>query len=164
MGRLGSKDIRDIRAYNKKSGLIVVREEIMPSVCFYFQVHQPYRLRPYTIFDEDCSYFDDFKNAEICRRVANKCYMPANRVILDLIKKYDGRFRVSYSITGVLLEQLEKYSPEVLASFKELAATGCVEFLAETYYHSLSFLYSRQEFVAQVQKHIRTIERLFGQR
>jgi len=136
----------------------------MPSVCFYFQAHQPYRLRPYTIFDEDCSYFDDFKNAEICRRVANKCYMPANRVILDLIKKYDGRFRVSYSITGVLLEQLEKYSPEVLASFKELAATGCVEFLAETYYHSLSFLYSRQEFVAQVQKHIRTIERLFGQR
>lgn len=76
----------------------------MASVCFYFQVHQPYRLRHYTIFDTDCNYFDDFKNAEICRKVARKCYLPSNRLLLELINKYKGRFRISYSITGVLLE------------------------------------------------------------
>jgi len=135
----------------------------MASVCFYFQVHQPYRLRNYTIFNTDSSYFDDDKNAQICRKVANKCYLPANSLISDLIKKYNGRFKVSYSITGVLLEQLETYAPEVLASFQELAATGCVEFLAETYYHGLSFLYSHNEFIEQIEAHKRTIQRLFVQ-
>ncbi len=135
----------------------------MASVCFYFQVHQPYRLRHYTIFDTDCNYFDDFKNAEICRKVSRKCYLPSNRLLLELINKYKGRFRISYSITGVLLEQLEKYAPEVLASFQQLAGTGCVEFLAETYYHSLSSLFSADEFKEQVQAHIETVERLFGQ-
>jgi len=135
----------------------------MASVCFYFQVHQPYRLRHYTIFDTDCNYFDDFKNAEICRKVARKCYLPSNRLLLELINKYKGRFRISYSITGVLLEQLEKYAPEVLASFQQLAGTGCVEFLAETYYHSLSSLFSAEEFKEQVQAHIEIVERLFGQ-
>jgi alpha-amylase len=135
----------------------------MASVCFYFQVHQPMRLRHYTVFDEDAYYFNDYKNAEICRKVANKCYLPANRLILDLIRKYDGRFRVAYSITGVLLEQLFSYSPEVISTFDALARTGCVEFLAETYYHSLSFLYSRNEFVVQVKKHIAKMEELFGQ-
>jgi alpha-amylase len=136
----------------------------MASVCFYFQVHQPYRLRHYTIFDNNGQYFDDQKNASICRKVANKCYLPANRLMLGLIKKYRGRFKIAYSITGVLLEQLERYCPEVIGTFKELAKTGCVEFLAETYHHSLSFLYSRNEFFGQVYKHIETIERLFGQR
>jgi alpha-amylase len=136
----------------------------MASICFYFQVHQPYRLRHYTIFDNNGLYFDDQKNASICRKVANKCYLPANRLMLDLIEKYEGRFKIAYSITGVLLEQLERYCPEVLGTFEELAKTGCVEFLAETYYHSLSFLYSRNEFFEQVYKHIETIERLFGQR
>jgi alpha-amylase len=135
----------------------------MASVCFYFQVHQPTRLRHYTVFDNNTNYFDDRKNAEICRKVANKCYLPANRLILDLIRKYDGRFKVAYSVTGVLLEQLEAYSPEVLSTFDALARTGCVEFLAETYYHSLSFLYSRNEFAAQVNKHVQTIQELFGQ-
>ncbi len=135
----------------------------MASVCFYFQVHQPTRLRHYTVFDDNSYYFDDYKNAEICRKVANKCYLPANRLILDLIRKYDGRFRVAYSVTGVLLEQLFAYSPEVMSTFDALARTGCVEFLAETYYHSLSFLYSRNEFVAQVKKHIAAMEELFGQ-
>ena len=78
----------------------------MASVCFYFQVHQPRRLRHYTVFDRNDQYFDDYKNAFICRKVANKCYLPANRLLLELIRKYDGRFKVSYSITGVLLEQL----------------------------------------------------------
>jgi alpha-amylase len=136
----------------------------MPSVCFYFQVHQPLRLRHYTVFDNDHQYFDEYKNAFICRKVANKCYLPANRLILDLIRRFDGRFKVSYSITGVLLEQLQLYSPEVLSTFDALAETGCVEFLGETYYHSLSFLYSRNEFVEQVNKHVDTVRRLFGQK
>ncbi len=135
----------------------------MPSVCFYFQVHQPLRLRHYTVFDADPNYFDDYKNSFICRKVANKCYLPANRLILELIRRHDGRFKVAYSITGVLLEQLERYSPEVLSTFDALAQTGCVEFLAETYYHSLSFLYSRDEFIEQINKHVETISRFFGQ-
>lgn len=136
----------------------------MPSVCFYFQVHQPFRLRHYTIFDKSSSYFDEFKNSQICRKVANKCYLPANRAILKMIKKHDGRFKVAYSITGVMLNQFEKYCPEVLSTFDALAQTGCVEFLAETYYHSLSFLYSHEEFIDQVNKHRDTVEYLFGQR
>ena len=135
----------------------------MPSVCFYFQVHQPMRLRHYTVFDTDHKYFDDRKNAEICRKVANKCYLPANRLMLELIEKYKGKFKISYSITGVLLEQLEKFAPEVLTTFKQLADTGCVEFLGETYYHSLGFLYSREEFIEQIKAHRRTIKQLFGQ-
>jgi len=136
----------------------------MPSVCFYFQVHQPVRLRHYTVFDENDQYFDDNKNASICRKVANKCYLPANRLLLDLIRRYEGRFRISYSITGLLLEQLQHYSPEVMSTFDALAETGCVEFLAETYYHSLSFLYSRTEFVEQINKHVEAINYFFGQR
>ncbi len=135
----------------------------MPSVCFYFQVHQPSRLRHYTVFDENDQYFDDHKNRSICRKVANKCYLPTNRLLLDLIRRFDGRFKIAYSITGTLLEQLEHYSPEVMSTFDALAETGCVEFLAETYYHSLSFLYSRDEFVEQVNKHIAAIEYFFGQ-
>jgi len=135
----------------------------MPSVCFYFQVHQPMRLRHYTVFDKDDRYFDESKNAAICKKVANKCYLPANRLLLKLINEHRGRFKVAYSLTGVLLEQLERYSPEVLSTFHALADSGCVEFLAETYYHSLSFLYSRKEFIEQVRKHVAAIEYLFGQ-
>jgi len=136
----------------------------MPSVCFYFQVHQPLRLRHYTVFDNNHQYFDEFKNGSVCRKVANKCYLPANRLILDLVRKFDGRFKVAYSVTGVLLEQLQHYAPEVLSTFDALAETGCVEFLGETYYHSLSFLYSRNEFVAQINKHSDTINHFFGQK
>jgi len=135
----------------------------MASICFYFQVHQPLRLRHYTVFDRDDRYFDDYKNALICRKVANKCYLPANRLVLDLIRRHRGKFRVAYSLTGTLLEQLELYSPEVISTFDALARTGCVEFLAETYYHSLSFLYSQDEFLEQVRKHSETIRYLFGQ-
>jgi alpha-amylase len=135
----------------------------MASVCFYFQVHQPYRLRRYSVFDTDRHYFDEFKNAEICRKVAHKCYIPANRMLLDAIRQHDGKFRVSFSLSGVVLEQFRQYSPEVLDLFRELAATGCVEFLSETYYHSLSFLYSREEFREQVEKHRALVKELFGQ-
>ena len=136
----------------------------MPSVCFYFQVHQPFRLKHYTVFDKSPIYFDDSKNSQICRKVANKCYLPANRLLLKIINRFEGRFKVAFSITGVMLEQFHKYCPEVVSTFDALAQTGCVEFLAETYYHSLSFLYSRNEFVEQVNKHVEMVDYLFGQK
>lgn len=135
----------------------------MPAVCCYFQVHQPNRLRRYSVFDTDRHYFDEAKNAEICRKVAAKCYLPANRMILDMIRQHEGRFRLAYSITGCAIEQFQKYVPEVIDSFQELGKTGCVEFLAETYYHSLAFLYSREEFRDQVEMHRRKVKELFGQ-
>ncbi|MCD4699422.1 MAG: glycoside hydrolase family 57 protein [Phycisphaerae bacterium] len=135
----------------------------MASVVFYFQVHQPYRLRRYSIFDSGTDYFDDQANAEICRKVASKCYLPANALIGELIDAHDGRFRVNYSVTGMAIEQFRQYCPEVLDSFVKLAETGCVEFIAETYYHTLAFLYRRDEFIDQVAKHRRMITDLFGQ-
>ena len=135
----------------------------MASVCFYFQVHQPYRLRRYSVFDTDRHYFDEFQNAELLRKVAQRCYLPANQMLLETIQQHDGQFRVGFSLSGVIIEQLEQYAPEVIESFSELSNTGCVEFLDETYYHSLSFLYSREEFRTQVEMHRALIQRLFGQ-
>jgi len=134
----------------------------MASIVFYFQVHQPYRLRRYSVFDEDHFYFEDRKNAEICEKVADKCYRPATKLILDLVKRHKGSFKVSYALTGVVLDQLEHWTPDVIDLFKELADTGCCEFVGETYYHSLSFLYSHQEFVHQVDMHTQRIQDLFG--
>jgi alpha-amylase len=135
----------------------------MASVVFYFQVHQPYRLRRYSIFDTEPNYFDDYKNEQICRKVAGKCYLPATKAILEMVRRHEGRFRVSYSLTGTIIEQLKRYNPEVIKTFEALARTGCVEFIAETYYHSLSFLYSRNEFIEQTTMHSRLMEELFGQ-
>jgi len=136
----------------------------MASVCFYFQVHQPFRLRNYSVFETGADYFDEAKNGEICRKVAHKCYLPANNLLLKLIEEHQGDFKVSFSITGVVLDQFARYAPEVMSTFHALAETGCVEFLAETYYHSLSFLYSKDEFDAQVQKQQDKIYDLFGQK
>ena len=96
----------------------------MPAVCFYFQVHQPFRLRRYSVFDTDQNYFDDLKNPELIKKVAQKCYLPANRMLLDNIRKHDGRFRVAFSLTGVVLEQCQRYAPEVIESLQTLNATG----------------------------------------
>ena len=135
----------------------------MASVVFYFQVHQPFRLRRYSVFDTDSVYFDQKQNQEICSKVSDKCYLPANEAILDLIEKFNGDFRVSYSLTGTIVEQFRKWRPDVLESFQKLAQTGCVEFITETYYHSLVFLYNRQEFIAQTKKHHRMVADIFGQ-
>ncbi|MBP3202759.1 MAG: glycoside hydrolase family 57 protein [Bacteroidales bacterium] len=134
------------------------------SICLYFQVHQPTRLRLYRFFDigKDSHYYDDFANRTILRRVAQKCYLPANQLILDLIKQNKGKFKVAYSISGSALDQFQRFAPEVIDSFKALAATGRVEFLAETYYHSLASLSSESEFRHQVLKHAAKIEELFG--
>ncbi len=138
----------------------------MKSICFYFQVHQPYRLRTYRFFDigEKHDYYDDYNNRFIMQRVAQKCYLPMNQLLLNLIKEYGSAFKVSFSISGMALEQFEEYAPEVLASFKKLAKTGNVEFLAETYAHSLSALKDKDEFINQVQMHSNKIEKLFGQK
>lgn len=135
-------------------------------ITFYFQVHQPYRLRDIRITEighGDTDYFDHEKNRAIFRKVAEKCYLPANNLILDMIKN-NPEFRVSYSLSGVFLDQCEEYGPDVLDSFKALAETGNVEFMAETYYHSLSYLRSLEEFCQQVCKHCDKIEELFGQK
>ena len=138
----------------------------MPAVCFYFQVHQPYRLRRYTYFDVgvDESYFDEALNRSVMERVASNCYIPANERIRTCIEESDGEFKVAFSLSGTVIEQMKAYAPEALESFKALAKTGCVEFLGETYYHSLASLYDEQEFREQVQAHSDLIEREFGQR
>jgi alpha-amylase len=137
----------------------------MPSICFYFQVHQPNRLKHYDCFQigNDHNYDDEQTNKAVLDRVATKCYLPANGTILQLIRKFEGQFRVAYSISGTALDQFERYRPDVLASFQELGRTGCVEFLSETYYHSLSYLYSKEEFVRQVEKHTEKVRVLFDQ-
>jgi alpha-amylase len=137
----------------------------MKKICLYFQVHQPFRLRSYSFLDIGASnnYFDDKKNVSIMRNVAEKCYLPANDILLNLIKEYGNQFKISFSISGTAMEQLEQYAPEVVAGFKKLAASGSVEFLAETYSHSLSSVRSEQEFRRQVRLQIRKVRELFNQ-
>jgi len=127
-------------------------------------VHQPIRLRRYSVFEigHHNNYFDEHKNEAIIRKITHKCYLPTNKMILDLISKTDGKFKASYSMTGIVLEQLEKYAPKVIDSFKQLVDTGCVEILDETYHHTLSFLYSKDEFKEQVQLHNKKIRQLFN--
>ncbi len=135
----------------------------MAAVCFYFQVHQPRRLRRYSVFDAGTDYFDEHRNHEILDKVTNKCYEPATRLLLNLVREWDGRFKVAFSITGCAIEQFKQNRPELIKLFQELAATGCVEFLAETYHHSLAFLYSRDEFNEQLRLHEAMVSELFGQ-
>ena len=134
------------------------------SICLYFQVHQPNRLRLYRFFDigKDSHYYDDFANRTILRRVSQRCYLPANALLLELINRYKGQFKVTFSISGSVLEQFDRYAPEVIESFRKLADTGCVEFLCETYYHSLASLASPAEFKHQVEKHKAAIKNYFG--
>ncbi|HTX88762.1 MAG TPA: FliG C-terminal domain-containing protein [Bacteroidales bacterium] len=138
----------------------------MRSVCLCFQVHQPYRLRTYRFFNigADHHYYDDYQNRHIIRRIADKCYLPANRMMLDLIREYGAAFRVSYSISGTALMQMQEYSPEVIASFRKLADTGCVEFIAEPYAHTLASLADKEEFIRQTNQHVEAIHHLFGKR
>lgn len=138
----------------------------MKSICLYFQVHQPLRLRSFRFFDIGNSdyYYDDHANETILRKVAGNCYLPSNKIMLDLIKKHKGKFRVAFSISGAAIDQFELYAPEVIQSFQELAETGCVEFLAETYFHSLAALRDKDEFRKQVGMHAEKIEKLFGQK
>ena len=137
----------------------------MKSICFYFQIHQPFRLKRYRFFDigKDHYYYDDFANDDIITRIARNSYIPAVEAMTEMVRTSGGKFKVALSISGVALEQLEMYVPELIDSLKELAKTGCVEFLSETYAHSLSSLTDVEEFRAQVKAHDEKIYNLFGQ-
>ena len=138
----------------------------MKTVCLYFQVHQPWRLKVYRFFNigKDHNYLDDFTNRAIMQKVARQCYLPMNALLLKLIKENKGAFKCSFSITGSAVEQFRAYAPEVLDSFRALAETGCVEFLAETYSHSLAALSSKEDFVEQVKLHSKMIKEEFGKK
>ena len=139
----------------------------MPAVVFYFHVHQPFRIKPYPLFSigEDRSYFEtdeiELDNKRLVRKVAQKCYLPVNDLLFDLIKRIPS-FKISFSISGLVLEQFEAFAPEVIESFKALVETGNVEMVNDTYYHSLAFVYSKKEFVEQVTLHQQKLEQVFG--
>ena len=136
----------------------------MKTVCLYFQVHQPWRLKTYRFFQmgNDHNYLDDFTNRAIMQKVARECYLPMNALLLSLIKENKGAFKCSFSLTGSAVEQFKAYAPEVLESFKKLADTGCVEFLGETYSHSLSSLASAEEFKNEVKLHTKMLKDELG--
>ena len=136
----------------------------MKTVSLYFQVHQPLRLKTYRFFNmgKDHNYLDVSVNRSIMQRVAAECYLPMNNLLLRLIKEMEGKFKVTFSISGLAIEQFRSYTPEVLDSFRALAETGCVEFLAETYSHSLASLASKEDFTDQVKLHAATIKKEFG--
>ncbi|WP_300879438.1 glycoside hydrolase family 57 protein [uncultured Duncaniella sp.] len=136
----------------------------MKAICFYFQIHQPFRLKRYRFFDigNDHYYYDDFANDDIVTRIAQRSYIPAAESLLKMIEESNGKFKCALSITGTALEQFEQYVPEFIDLLKKLADTGCVEFLAETYAHSLSSLADPEEFVNQVKVHDEKIKELFG--
>ncbi len=138
----------------------------MKTICFYFTLHQPLQLKRYRFFEigNDHYYYDDYVNEASIRRLTDVCYLPANEALLEMIRNSNGKFKVAFSISGITLEQLEQYAPEVIDSFKALANTGSVEFLAETYAHSLSSIYDEDEFQLQVKKHAQKIEMLFGKK
>lgn len=141
----------------------------MLSVCPYFHVHQPWRVKRYRIFNigQDPHYFNDDSEADtnnrrVLEKVARKCYLPANETLYHMLKEHP-EFRFAFSISGVFLDQLEEYAPHVLDSFKRLVDTGRVEIVGETYYHSLAFFYSKKEFERQVRQHRDAVRRHFGQ-
>lgn len=136
----------------------------MTELCFYFQVHQPLRIGKFTFFDigSGKNYFDVEQNKAYLTRVVEKCYLPTNKLLLDLISETDGAFKVNFSITGVLLEQLEAHFPNVIETFDELLSTKCCELFGETYYHSLAFLISEGEFIEQIKLHKKVLKKMFG--
>ncbi len=140
-----------------------MKEERDQYLTLYFQVHQPLRLKKYQFFDigSGAPYFDEDLNRDIFRRITESSYLPANQMLLRLIEDIPD-LRVTFSISGVALEQMRRFAPEVLASFKALAQTGAVEFLAETYYHSLSYFISQNEFVDQIAQHMHAMYSLLG--
>lgn len=138
----------------------------MKNICFYFQIHQPARLKRYRFFDigQDHYYYDDFQAEEELRHLVETSYLPANKTIAEMIRSSNGKFKCAFSISGVSLELMEMYAPELIDSFRELLKTGSVEFLAEPYAHSLASIYDEDEFEMQVKMHADKIESLFGKR
>ncbi|MBR2962272.1 MAG: glycoside hydrolase family 57 protein [Alistipes sp.] len=136
----------------------------MKTVSLYFQVHQPWRLKTYRFFNigKDHNYLDDLTNRAIMQKIARDCYLPMNALLLGLLKENKGAFRISFSLTGTVVEQFKQYAPEVLDSFRALVDTGYVELLGETYSHSLAAVSSKEDFVEQVKAHTAMLKREFG--
>lgn len=136
----------------------------MPSVCLYFQVHQPIRIRNFSFFDigQQHDYFNEELNLEILNKVADNCYLPTNTLLLNLIKKNKGEFKCCFSLSGIVIEKLAQHRPDVIASFKALVNTKAVELLGETYYHSLAAFYNLDEFDRQIKLHRKIIQKYFG--
>ncbi|EFD92962.1 MAG: Alpha-amylase [Candidatus Parvarchaeum acidophilus ARMAN-5] len=132
----------------------------MPNVTFYFEVHQPYRLKRVYSFIEDKEFIDYNRNKEIFNKITDKCYIPMTKLLISLAKEYP-EFKVNFSLTGTFMEQAEMFRPEVIQLFQELFDTGNMELLDETYYHSLSFLIDKEEFIAQVKQHKSLMYRYF---
>lgn len=133
-------------------------------IIFYFQVHQPFRINKFKVFDikNSVAYFDEDLNRHIFNKVSERCYLLTNKLFKELIEISDGRFKISFSITGTFIEQAKKYRPDVYESFLDLVQTGGVELLNETYYHSLSSIFDLDEFLEQVAKHAEIIKKEFG--
>lgn len=138
----------------------------MKNICFYFQIHLPYQLKRYRFFEigKDHYYYDDFLTNERLNWLVYDSYLNANRTIAEMIRSSNGKFKCSFAISGIALDLFEQYAPELIDSFKELAKTGSVEFLAEPYAHSLASIYDTAEFELQVKMHSDRIESLFGKR
>ena len=138
----------------------------MKTICLFLKVHQPIHLKRYRLFDIgiDHYYYDDYLNESMLKKMVQQCYLPTNELLLSLIEQNRSQFNISLSLSGVLLDQLQLYAPEAIESFSKLARSGCVEFLAETYSHSLASIASRDEFQKQVNLHSKRIEQLFGQK
>lgn len=136
----------------------------MKTTCLYFRIHQPFRLKNFPFFEigNGTDYFDEELNISILKEEVRNYYLPMNAFLLKLILEHEKRFNINLCISGTVLDQFEKYSPEVIESFKELFDTGCVEFVGETYAHSLAELISRKEFTRQVTAHSAKIKSLFG--
>ncbi|SKC97871.1 Glycosyl hydrolase family 57 [Chitinophaga ginsengisegetis] len=136
----------------------------MKNICLYFQVHQPFRLNRFSFMDigNGVPYYDEMLNSEILRQVSLQSYLPANRALMKLIKAGNRQLHVNFSISGTALDQFERYMPELIESFRALADTGCVEFMSDTYSHSLAALKSSEEFNLQVKKHTARVAALFG--
>lgn len=136
----------------------------MSAATLYFKIHQPYRLKKYGFTDIDTvhTYIDAQATEAAINIVSDECYLPANKILLELLRENNGKFKIAFSISGTTLELLEKHRPDVLKSFRQLTRTGFVEILAETYYNSLSWLHSKKEFERQIKLHDAIVKRLLG--
>ena len=136
----------------------------MNRICFHFQISQPYRLRTYRFFDinQNHDYFDDYQNHYLTQRLAERCYLPGNKMLLELIRKYPDTFRLSFSISGSSIMLFKNYCPEVIESFKELIATGNVEITGSTFTHSIASLYGKEAFLEQVRLEENLLKETFG--
>ena len=136
----------------------------MKTICLYFEIHQIVHLRRYRFFDigTDHYYYDDYTNETSITDIAQRSYIPALQTLLEMIRESDGYFKVAFSLSGVGLEQLELYAPQVIDLLKELSKTGCVEFLAEPYSHGLSSLANEEFFRYDVQRMVKKVKEMFG--